>query len=159
MPLQEHEDSLLEDVLIFAFPVSVALVQGVHVPDRALFGPQRFDHLDCLCHGDAGVVLPLDNEHRHRDSFYIVQRTDLMKKGAHRRITLIAIFRTTLVPTIVLCVFEKSNEVTDTDVIDDRTQPVTVVHCACQRHVATIAGAIYRNTTRVEVWLRLDPVE
>src|SRR5210317_309301 len=159
VPLQEHYGGLLEYVLVFTFPVSVSFIQGVHVPNGIAFRPQRFDHLRGLGHGHAWIVLALHDKHRDRDALYIVQRADFLEKDPHRRITLIAILRTTLIPTIVLRILKKSDKVTNAHVIDDRLQSVAEMHRARQRHVSAIAGAVYGDAVGIEVGLRFDPVE
>ena len=59
MFLEEHHHGLLISIAILAFPVPVAFVERVHIPDRLALSPQCSNHLFGLGYGGSFTMIQL----------------------------------------------------------------------------------------------------
>ena len=78
---------------------------------------------------------------------------------AHSWFTLIAIFSTPEIPTVILRVLKESYKITDTYHIYSRFQAVAVMHGTRQHHVAAITAAKDCHTVFIQIRLGGDPIQ
>src|ERR1039458_1895553 len=157
--LHEHDRCVELIIAIRLLAEAVTLILPNQVPNGDTILAHCAHDLVRLTKRDNRVFITLNDKQRFRDCRGIVEWRQTFEKGPHFWISLVTVLHASKISTVRSSVLQESYEVRWSDNIHGASDAAGVSSRRDQCNVSAIAGTRHHNSIRIEIWLRLDPVE